>query len=64
VRCGFALQQYYFLSDRGHEVGVKLQPIDWFFVGAAPIEIYPAIIITEKIWIPKWERARHFFKLI
>ena len=49
--------QFFFLADGCHGFGVKLHAPDGRGVGAAPVEIDAAIIVTEHVGVPKGERS-------
>ena len=49
--------QFFFLADGCHRFGVKLYAPDGRGVGAAPVEIDAAIIVTEHVGVPKAERS-------
>ena len=48
--------QFFLFSDGRHRFGVKLHAPDGRHVGAAPVEIHAAIIVTEHVGIPEVER--------
>ena len=46
----------------GHGVRVQLYAVDGGDVGAAPVEVHPAIVIAEQIRVPEGKGGRHFGK--
>ena len=57
-----AEDQLLLFTDRGHGVRVQFHAVDGGDVGAAPVEVHPAIVIAEQIRVPEGKGGRHFGK--
>ena len=64
VAQGFFLPEDQFLlfADGHHRFGVHLYAPDGSGVGAAPVEIHPAIVILEQVGVPEGKGSADFFK--
>ena len=57
-----AEDQLLLFTDGGHGVRVHLHAVDRRSIGAAPVEVHPAIIIAEQVRIPESKGRRYFGK--
>ena len=57
-----AEDQLLLFTDGGHGVRVHLHAVDGRSIGAAPVEVYPAVIIAEQIRVPESKGRRYFGK--
>ena len=55
-----AEDQLLLFTDGGHGVRVHLHAVDGRSIGAAPVEVHPAIIIAEQVRIPESKGRRYF----
>ena len=57
-----AEDQLLLFPNGGHGVRVQLYAVDGGDVGAAPVEVHPAIIIAEQVRVPESKGRRYFGK--
>ena len=57
-----AEDQLLLFTDGGHGVRVHLHAVDGRSIGAAPVEVHPAVIIAEQIRVPESKGRRYFGK--
>ena len=55
--------QLLFFSYRGHGLRIELLAVDGGGVGAAPVEIDPAVLVLEGIGVPEGEGLAQLFKV-
>ena len=59
-----AIDQRHLFSNGQHGFRVHLNAPDRLGIGAAPIEVYPPVIIPEKVRIPESKGCRYFLEFL